>query len=281
MLKRIQIVLSVFVMVSVIYAVGAILHINEYTIAFVQVGQGDCCMITTPGGRHILIDSGVSEETSDKTPIAKYCSVNGIRKIDAAFVSHYHEDHVGGMVTLFETAKCDVLLLPTPVSDEDIEYKNKLLTNAKGAKAYYFQPGESLDLGDALKLQALYFNKALEDSANDNCMVMRVTCMGTSLLFTGDIGSEMEADIVNHVPTDLLKSDIIKVAHHGSKYSSSDMFYQTVQPKDAVICVGKNTFGHPSEEAMNRILNAGAKIHRTDQDGTVKIAITKEGYSFQ
>lgn len=280
MLKRIQVVLIIFVMVSFVSTAIAFLHLDEYTIAFVQVGQGDSCLITTPGGRRILIDSGISKDTADKTPIAKYCSTNAISKIDVAFVSHYHEDHVGGMIKLFETVPCEMMLLPKPITKQDIEYKDRLITNAKGAKAYYFQPHERLDLGDDLKIQALYYDSTPQASVNDNSMVMRVHCMQTDILFTGDIGFEAEWNIIKSLPAELLKCDIIKVAHHGSKYSSSDQFYGVVKPKEAVICVGKNTFGHPSSDAMNRITNAGTKIYRTDQGGTVKITVDKEGYSF-
>ena len=165
------------------------------------------------------------------------------------------------------------------MQDEDIECLNKLLQGCKDARAYFFQQDEWVTLGDNLIIKALYFNPQ-ENDANESTMVLKAACYDTRLLFTGDVGFETENSIMATLSEEVISCDIIKVAHHGSKYSSSSQFLEAASPKEAIICVGSNPFGHPSQEAMERITNAGAKIYRTDIDGTIRIRVSESGYTF-
>ena len=112
--------------------------------------------------------------------------------------------------------------------------------------------------------------KDMKDTSNDTCVVSKLIFGKNSFLFTGDISSAAEKEIVNS--RENILSNVLKVAHHGSKYSTSDLFLQKVKPKIAVISVGaKNTYGHPTPETLQRLENSGIKIFRTDKDGDVKM----------
>ena len=109
----------------------------------------------------------------------------------------------------------------------------------------------------------------LKNTSNDTCVVSKVVFGESSFLFTGDVSSTAEKEIVNS--NENILSDILKVAHHGSKYSSSDIFLSAVRPSFAVIDVGKNSYGHPTSETLQRLENIGAGVLRTDQLGDITI----------
>ena len=132
----------------------------------------------------------------------------------------------------------------------------------------------SVSAGDKIKysdsvFDVLWPNKNLNKDINDNSLVLKYSDSRMSAVFTGDISSKAEKEIIKL--GDKLKSDVLKVAHHGSKTSSSDVFLEAVSPRVAVIEVGKNSYGHPTNEVLNRIKEIGAKIFRTDLDGLIKI----------
>ena len=106
--------------------------------------------------------------------------------------------------------------------------------------------------------------KELKNTSNDTCIVSKLIYGKSSFLFTGDISSKAEKKLSN------AKADVLKIAHHGSKYSTSDMFLETVKPKIAVISVGKNSYGHPTPEVLQRLANYDIKVLRTDQQGDIK-----------
>jgi len=142
----------------------------------------------------------------------------------------------------------------------------------EGAKILIAEQGQEIKAGD-LKIDTLFPFKSLEGqrltaSANDTCVVNKLIYGKDSFLFTGDITSDTEKKLVDSGED--IASDVLKVAHHGSKYSSSDLFLQAVSPKIAIIEVGKNSYGHPTPETLQRLENFGIKMFRTDKDGDVE-----------
>jgi len=118
--------------------------------------------------------------------------------------------------------------------------------------------------------------REFENNSNDTSIVIKLVFNKDTFLFTGDISSKIEEDLkLANLP---LKADILKVAHHGSKYSSSDYFLESVLPEIAVIQVGENSYGHPTEEALRRLEKFGIKILRTDLDGDIKIVSDGKNY---
>ena len=137
--------------------------------------------------------------------------------------------------------------------------------------------GNILHIDKYTKVQILHPSSKLDEDINENSIVMKLECFNTSILFTGDISQNIEEQLVGKYST-ILKSDILKVAHHGSKTSSAEEFIEAVKPKVALIGVGKNNkFGHPNGDIIQRLEESGAKICRTDEDGEISILVDKKG----
>ena len=156
----------------------------------------------------------------------------------------------------------------------------------------FVQAGDTVKIGGAV-LDVLApkgadeetYRKILENSEDENelCLVVRAEYKGTSVLFTGDIGADYEKRLVGEWSEQLdddehsaLKSDILKAAHHGSRYSNCGAFLSAVDPTAAVIQVGTNYYGHPSEEVISRLRDRGASVYRNDEDGAVLVKMGKK-----
>ena len=247
---------------------------NNLKVDFLDVGQGDSAFIETPEMHQILIDGGpgssVLGKLSENMPFWD-------RSIDLIILTHPESDHMQGLLNVLQRYKADYILW-SGVKKSAPEYDEwiKVLAKQKnmGAKIIVAQAGQEIKAGNVF-IDTLYpleniEGKDLKNTSNDTCVVSRLIFGKNSFLFTGDISSVTEKNIVNSKENIL--SDVLKVAHHGSKYSTSDLFLQNVKPKIAVISVGaKNTYGHPTPETLQRLENSGIKIFRTDKDGDIKI----------
>lgn len=249
-------------------------------VSFLNVAQGDSAFIITPENHQILIDGG-----PDSTVVGKVASKMPFwdRSLDIVILSHPEKDHMQGLLEILKRYKVNYIVW-SGIKKNDSEYLEwlKVLVRQKNmrAKIITAEAGQKIKVGD-LKIDILnpqenLFGRDTGSSSNNTSVVAKVIYGKNSFLFVGDIDTKSEVDLVKdfsgdvgHPPILTLKSDVLKVAHHGSKYSSSDIFLQAVAPKFAVIEVGKNTFGHPTSEAILRLQNAGAQILRTDQSGDV------------
>lgn len=253
--KRITIVFLIILLCS---AAGAFIDRSPFDkaeLVFVDVGQGDCLHVKTPGNKQLLIDGGGRYGYNVGEKILKpYLLKNRIREINLAAATHLHLDHFAG---LEELAAC------YPV--------DQLLTEGTA--------GQKIVLEDDYWLEILWPKKRNPDTddENENSLIFMVHHNGLKTLMTGDITAEGEAMLVEaYKGTDKLKADILKIAHHGSAYSSSDAFIKAVQPQVAVVSVGKNNYGHPSEIVIEKLEENGIMVFRTDQDGAVGI-INRKG----
>ncbi|NLY44361.1 MAG: DNA internalization-related competence protein ComEC/Rec2 [Clostridiaceae bacterium] len=266
---------------------------DNLEITFVNVGQGDCALIVSPGGRTVLIDGGGSEGMSSfdvgESIVIPYLLKRGIMHIDMAIISHYHDDHAEGIQTLFENKFIGTLLLP--LRKEKTELMEKIIETARynGVSMYYLSEGDHVKIGDGIYMQVLspgpeQLEKAFENE-NNASVVLRLNYNKFSCLFTGDIEKEAEYALLQK--KDVLKADVLKIPHHGSPTSSTEEFIGRVSPRYAVISVGKNSFGHPSEQVLQRLVEKGVRIYRTDVNGTItfitdgkrirKIKVLREG----
>ena len=217
-------------------------------ITMIDVGQGDCIFIRLPYNQgNFLIDTGGLEYKDTATSyIIPYLKQLGIRSIDILFLSHQDFDHVGGKDSLIANFKVDKI-----VENHDFEFKNSFLT-----------------------INSL--NKAIYNNENDNSLVLSFQFNDFNALFTGDISVEVEKDLLINYPD--LKTNILKVAHHGSKTSSSVLFISELEPEIALIPVGKNNFyGHPNQLVIDRLEAYGVSIYRTDLHGMVTIYFNSKG----
>ena len=242
---------------------------GNLTVYYIDVGQGDSILITTPENKTILIDAGDSWSHST---ITNFLSDKGIDTLDAFIATHPDADHIGGADEVLE--QFDILSIYHPGYEKNTSTYREFITAVEneGCPVYTdddFDPGDFINFSTNVTCQITYVDKNAVDS-NDASIVLRVVYKEVSFLFTGDISSSVESDILNqNLDVDV---DILKVAHHGSGYSTSNAFLDAVTPSVSVISVGgSNTYGHPAEETLDRLRNHGSIIYRTDQHGTVTI----------
>lgn len=257
-------------------------------VIFVDVGQGDCAHIKAGSGVDLMFDSGGSEKKDvGMDTLMPYFLGNGVSEIDMAVISHLHTDHYGGLLTLKNAVKIKRLALSAVY--EPMKEKIYEETGVPPENMLFLKAGDIVDAGGGVTLRVLApaagsrseYEKILEDNEDENklSLIVKAEYKGRSVLFTGDIDSEYEkklVDIYGNIPEQSgapgaggLHSDILKIAHHGSKYSSSDDFLSAVAPSVSVIQVGRNLYGHPTPEALERIEEQGSLMFRNDIDGAV------------
>ncbi len=256
-------------------------------VDFLSVGQGDSEFIETPGGNKILIDGG-----PDSTVVGKLAENMPFwdRTIDLVIMTHPEKDHMTGLMDVLQKYNVKYFLW-TGVVKDDAENKKlaELLNKAQNPKENFLlaslkipvektkvvtvKAGEEIKVGNVL-INILYpfddlAGKKADSTSNDTGIVAHVVYGKNSFLFTADIDAKAEKELVDS--NENVLSDVLKVAHHGSKYSTSDLFLQNVKPKIAVIEVGKNSYGHPTPEVLQRLGNYDIKTLRTDQSGDIKM----------
>ncbi len=252
---------------------------KELNVNFIDVGQGDCTLVTTKYNKKILIDGGGNELNSDfdvgEKTVLPYLLKKKIGKLDYAVVSHFDFDHVGGLLTIIRELNVENIII-----GKQFEYSEKyeeLIQIAKSKKIniHIVEAGQKIRIDKETFIDILWpssKNKIMENSINNNSLVFKLG----SILFTGDIEEVAEKAILNKYNNNLeiLQADIIKVAHHGSKTSSCKEFLNAVKPKIALIGVGKNNnFGHPSEITLESLRDIGCIIYRTDKQGEIELNI--------
>ncbi len=239
----------------------------DVSVHFIDVGQGDCELILTPT-KSILIDCGEREYSSD---VLAYLSACGIKKLDYVIATHPHSDHIGGMGDIINTLGADTIIMPR-VADAVIpitsSYEKMLdAIENKGVYVRYAKAGTSLEVDENCVIEILAPVKDYED-LNNYSVTFKFVHGENSFLFTGDIESDAEYDIIDSGAD--LSADILKVAHHGSNSSSTKKFLRAVSPQYAVIEVGSpNDYGHPTDKVLNRFGDLGINILRTDKMGSI------------
>ena len=239
-------------------------------VYFLNVGQGDSEFIVFPSGAKLLIDGGPPNGKAEQEisriigPFDRY--------IDMVLLSHPQSDHFGGLVRLFEDYRVGAFLTNGEISN-DSGY-GALQKNAQGQRVEQISVfgGDVIRQGDNIfRVLSPPISRTQSDTKkenpNDRAILGELSMSGGNILFTGDVGKNIESAVM----AGLGSVDVLKVAHHGSKYSSGEDFISAIRPKIAIVEVGKNSYGHPSPDVLNRFLQAGTSLYRTDRDGTIKI----------
>lgn len=256
-------------------------------INFIDVGQGDCTLIRA-NGKSILVDAGGSKDEKSfdvgKNTVFPYLLDRGIVSLDYVIVSHFDSDHCQGFNFILKNMKVKTAIICN-IGQESEEYNHFVrLAKENKTKIRYVQKGSIIKLGKNKIIEILYpdKNEKINDNAkNNNAIVFKLTWNKFSVLFTGDIEEKAERKILEMYKNkeEKLKSDILKVAHHGSKSSTMQEFLEIVKPSLALIGVGENNnFGHPNDMVLNRLEQSGCKTYRTDMLG--EITITSNGKSY-
>lgn len=239
-------------------------------VHFIDVGQADCILLQTHDGNSMLIDAG---NNADAETVVNYIKKQIIEKLDYVIGTHPHEDHIGGLDTVINTFVVEKIIMPK-VSHTTQTFQDVLTAiKNKGLKITTPVPGTEYMLGDT-SFTVLAPNSENYENLNDYSVVIRLAHGNNAFLFSGDAEAVSENEMLEkkHV----LKSDVLKIGHHGSNTSTTDAFLKAVSPKHAVISVGKNNdYGHPNHDVLTRLTSAGVDIYRTDESGT--IIITSDG----
>lgn len=249
---------------------------KKLKIYFVDVGQGDCTFIVTPKNKTILIDGGGSLSTEfdvGESTLLPYILDRGYTKIDYIFISHFDQDHVGGIFKILEKLKVGQVFISQQGENSENYQKFLKIVENKDLNVKVLKQGDSLKIENNLFFDILWpvEEQIQENILNNNAMVMKLRYKDFSMLFTGDIEKIAEEKILEfYKNSNILKSDILKIAHHGSKSSSTQEFLEKVNPKFCLIGVGENNlFGHPSNEVSERLETKNVQIYRTDKDGEI------------
>lgn len=238
---------------------------QQFTAYFLDVGQGDCAVIITEQQKVAVIDTGgLKGYDVGSRIIAPFLYSMGKDEIDVLLLSHGDYDHAGGAESLADYVDVKQVLLP-PGEEMPAQISERFANHCRAVQA-----GEIYQLDENALLKIL--SAPQHAAGNDGSVVCEITYDKQNILFTGDISAEGENSLVNLHPYTVLKA-----AHHGSKYSSSEEFLKQVMPQLTVISAGKNnSYGHPHEETLTRLVNAGSKIMRTDTMGAVKVVFDGE-----
>ncbi len=250
-------------------------HTNKIVVDFLDVGQGDAALIRGTDGSAILIDSGPAF-----TDLYGILLDEGIEYLDAVYISHPDADHISGLFNIAKLVKIERvyhgILSEKAEAFEDL--KDKMPNTAF----------EVLERGDRVKwgridIEVLSPSLAMKDhmyNANDMSLVLLMQASEHRILFTGDISKAVEKEISEYSKMQDYDIDVLKVAHHGSKTSTSQLFIDALKPEHAVIQVGKNNFGHPSNLSLNTLSSSGIDYYRNDLQGCIRLEIEKEGLTF-
>ena len=242
---------------------------GELKVHFIDVGQADSILIQQ-GNNNMLIDAGNND---DEDTLRNYINNLGIKEFTYVVGTHPHEDHIGSMDYIINSFKVGKIYFPkTTATTKTFENLVKAVQN-KGMQFTAPAVGETFNLGEA-KCTILAPNSDSYEDANNYSIVIKLEYGNTSFLFTGDAEDVSEKEMLSNGLD--LKADVLKAGHHGSKSSSTDAFLNAVNPKYAVISVGKdNDYGHPNKETLQKFSSRGIKVYRTDESGT--IVVTSDG----
>ena len=274
-----------FILLCIVAALLSVAAINscfesegdDFEITFIDVGQGDCAYIKTPAGHRILIDDG--DEGSYEKYIKPYLARKRIKHINAVILSHFHSDHASGILEMLEdNMRVDVLYAPYDYGNESLfEDKIKDICKNMNINVIESRIGDVIFDNDGVFIKAWfpsyyqYNNTKKNHKENNDSLVFTVDYSGVKTLFTGDIEEDVENAIYDNIDLD---SDILKVAHHGSKTSSGYLFLDVVSPRYAVIPCGKNNKnGFPHIDVLKRLKKYNAEILRTDLKGDITFVV--------
>ncbi len=270
MAKRKPIYFLIFILsiISLILA-GIILYekSQKLKIVFLDVGQGDAILIEK-GSNQILIDGGATEQR-ELAELGKYIPFWD-RNIEIVMATHPDQDHIGGLLGVLKNYTVSEVIDNSAHSDSLVYASYQKIIEEKKIERLRGSEGMNIKLDDML-LAILYPGPDLVDNPKDtnaDSLVAKLTYHKNSFLFTGDFPTEEDAKIF--ASGEDLSATVLKVAHHGSKYATSEEFLDKVKPREAVISVGKNNrYGHPAQEAIDRLKARGIIIKRTDELGDI------------
>lgn len=238
-------------------------------VHFLDVGQGDAALIETPSGTQVLIDGG-----KDATVLRRLGSKMSFfdRTIDVVVGTHPDKDHIGGLIDVLRRYKVLKILTTENKGDTGTAELYTKLKNAEGAEILIARRGQILHIDASTTLRILFPDSNPTDmESNTSSIVFQLLYGSSTFMFTGDSPKSIEEYLVL-AEGESLKSDVLKLGHHGSRTSTSELYLDEVQPKFAIVSAGKdNTYGHPHVEVTDLLFNARVQILETAKEGTITL----------
>lgn len=240
-------------------------------VAYIDVGQGDATYIQTPFQTcTLLIDTGGTTFSNRRfhpgeRHVLPYLKAHGLRSLDLFIVSHGDTDHVGDYRYILDALQVKKIVF-SAYDESELKAEIMAYSQTKGIAYEELKKGDTLTCGP-LRLIVHAPSQRMPDT-NDQSLVFSLTIKGDHYLFTGDISHRVEEEIALDLPRDVT---FLKVAHHGSKSSTSESFLQHIRPQHAIISVGNNYYGHPSSDVINRLQLVGSRIYTTQEEGTIVV----------
>ncbi len=253
----------------------------EMLLAVLDVGQADSLLVRSSTGRTMLVDAG-NEAADVNRVVLPLLKAKGITSLDYLVLTHPDQDHVGGMPTLLDNLPVGAFVDGAQPGVTNQAYLHTLQrVQAKGIKPVKARrETTTIDLGSGTEVRVLSPEDPLltgSSTTNNNSIVLRITYGAISALLTGDLEREGEERLLKH--QDNLRSQILKVAHHGSQGATSAELLDAVRPEVALISVGAgNSYGHPHKQLLQRLDGHQVKTYRTDLNGTLQLLIDGSSY---
>lgn len=246
---------------------------NNLLIHFVDVGQGDAVAVNLPNGEILLIDTGPENRNVDYINYLKEKVLNFKKDltIDYLILTHADSDHIGGTLKLLQTFNVEKVYMPIVFGNSATFEETFLYIEANCDYEIISRETEFKVENCEIKILGLYeFN-----DTNKSSTVVKLTYLNNSFLFMADADFQTEEMLMNEY-SENLDCDVLKVAHHGSKESTSKEFLNFVTPEYSIISVGINSYGHPNDILLNRLTNIGSEIYRTDINGDILFVVGNE-----
>ena len=253
------------IIISFLSVGWAVVSAIPFQAVFLDAGQADAALVKVDG-KVMAFDIG-----DVYTPLDDYISASCV-SLDAVFLTHPHYDHAGALRQLIETRSPSVIYVPEGwfrVEYIDVIQEGIDLALEKGIPIIELRAGDRIAISQSTEVN-VYAPAAFTEDVNDLSMLLELRSHGRSILFTGDLTQKAEPAIIPDV-------DILKVAHHGSKKGTSDALLEMATPNIAIISVGENNYGHPSDDVIERILASGSALYRTDESGAITIWVRPDG----
>jgi competence protein ComEC len=257
---------AAFLIPSIASIIVAHRDVTRPTLTVLDVGQGDAIVLRTPE-HAILIDGGCSY-----ADVVSLLVDRGVRRLDALFLTHIHPDHCGGLPDVVRRLDVRQMWISPRRFSGDCAQRLLEAASARGVPIHLVRDGDTLVTG-GIFFRALLAGRTFKHAAENNAStVLRAAIGRTTILLTGDIERDAEESLLARTR----RADILKVAHHGSRSSTTPAFLDLVSPRIALISCGRhNLFGHPHREVVDRLRDAGVRVYRTDLDGCIDVRIER------